>query len=239
MKSLVVKMLMICLTLGLYSCQNELPTSEEQNLVKNNIENFSLHVIYEGKDFYSQCHLLNDSLIIEDNDLKALIKGIYEDNDNVQAYVHQDGSIEYLIDEECLSEDVDFKESNNDEFISSKADYYDQFDGYALMWMDTNYGGLMTDAVNIYKRIPQQIHFSYPEINNISSIEIYLNYENMVIGQNVASVLTCYDNRDNKLILSCRNRFFPYRIPDLRTFPNDSSNWNDRIVSVSFSVKNV
>lgn len=35
MKSLVVKMLMICLTLGLYSCQNELPTSEEQNLVKN------------------------------------------------------------------------------------------------------------------------------------------------------------------------------------------------------------
>lgn len=240
MKSLVVKMLMICLTLGLYSCQNELPTSEEQNLVKNNIENFSLHVIYDNKDFYSQCLLLDDSLVIENKDLEVLIKEIYENNEIVQTYVHQDGSVEYLTNEDCVLEDVDQTVSKKDNILYSKSGYYDQFDGYALMWMDPDYSGLMIDAVNMYKKIPQNFNIPALYKGKISSIEIYLNYENLILGQNVASVLICYDKlncRGNSLTLSCLYRSNPYRIPDLRKFPIGSSSWNDRILSVSFSVK--
>lgn len=234
---MVKKILTFSFVLALFSCQNDLASFDGQDAVNNDIEAFSIHVIYEGKDFYSQCHLLNDSLIIEDNDLKVLIEKIYENNENVQTYVHQDGSIEYLINKEHFSENMDLRKNDNDEFISSKAGYYDQFDGYALMWFDPDYSGLMIDAVNIYKRIPQQIHFSFSNTKKISSIEIYLNYEYTVIGENVASVLDCYDERRNKLTLSCRNNFFPYRIPDLRKLPIGSSTWNDRIVSVYFSVK--
>ena len=118
--------------------------------------------------------------------------------------------------------------------LKTKSNYYDQFDGYALMYADTNCQGTMQDAVNMYNRIPQKITIDHVLFQKISSIEVHCNY---ISVPGVKAVLECFDQtswQGNSLIVS---GMWHQRLEDLSKVPCKNGTWNDRICSVIFNVK--
>ena len=52
---------LLMILLNLVSCQSDLIQENGQNELKTKSEPFSIHVIYEEKDYYSQGYSLGDS----------------------------------------------------------------------------------------------------------------------------------------------------------------------------------
>lgn len=242
MKNLVyLSMFLSTMLITFASCGSDFTQEDNPIEVKNDNQSFTIHVLYGEKDYYSQCELLGDSLIIEDQTLNSLIDNIFVNNNNVQTYLHPDGAIEYFDNKEKFQAKYPFEEIQGSEMEQTKipktkANYYDQFDGYAQMYADPNFEGLMVDAVNIYQRVPQQFTIPHDLFQKISSIKIYGSYDD----PRVYSVLVCYDETSYQgyTLTTFAKKWAPHTIPDLRTIPcGKNGNWNDRICSVRFSVK--
>lgn len=228
---------LLMILLNLVSCQSDLIQENGQNELKTKSEPFSIHVIYEEKDYYSLGYSLEDSLIIENQELKSMIDNIFTNNNAVQTYLHPDGTIEYFDNKEMLQnkyplKDVNIDSINKMDTPKTKSNYYDQFDGYALMYDNVNFEGTMQDAVNMYNRVPQKFTIAYELFQKISSIEIHCKK----VLPNVNSVLECYDQTASKgnCLLLTTMWFMRF---DLNKIPCGKGTWNDRICRVSFSVK--
>lgn len=228
---------LLMILLNLVSCQSDLIQENGQNELKTKSEPFSIHIIYEGKDYHSQGKLLSDSLVIENQELNSLIDSIFKKNKEVQTYIHPDGTIEYFDNKEKFQakyplEEVELDSINKMDTIKTKSNYYDQFDGYAQMYENIGLQGIMQDAVNLYNRVPQKFTIDHSLFQKISSIGVYCNSD--VPG--VKSVLECYDQtswKGNCLIVSG----YIQVLYDLNIIPCQKGTWNDRISSVKFSVK--
>ena len=75
---------LLMILLNLVSCQSDLIQENGQSELKTKSESFSIHVIYEEKDYYSLGYSLGDSLIIENQELKSIIDNIFTNNNAVQ-----------------------------------------------------------------------------------------------------------------------------------------------------------
>ena len=199
----------------------------------------SIHVVYEGKDYYSQISYCEDSLIIEDSSLALLIDDLYSNNAEVQTLLHTDGALEYFDNKEIFKSKYPFYEKEEeliDSVVTKSLNYYDQFDGYAQMWIDPNYSGLMVDAVNIKGRIPQEYNLDSNCNNKISSIKVFLNSFEF----SLKSKLECYENNSQQgacYTIYASLYAWPTEIQNLQTVPcGNNGNWNDRISSIRFSV---
>ncbi len=230
---------LLMILLNLVSCQSDLIQENGQNELKTKSKPFSIHVIYEEKDYYSLGYSLEDSLIIENQELKSMIDNIFTNNNAVQTYLHSDGTIEYFDSKEKFQtkypfNEIDIAPMNKMDTIKTKSNYYDQFDGYALMYDEINRKGIMQDAVNMYNRVPQKFTIAHELFQKISSIEVHCNN---ISAPGVKAVLECYDQtswKGNSLIVS---GMWHQRLEDLSKVPCKNGTWNDRICSVAFSVK--
>lgn len=243
MKGLMKKIFTLSLGLILISCQNDLPEDSMQNVVKSENESFPIHVVYEGKDYYSQCQLLGDSLVIENEFLANLIDELFLKNENVQTYVH-DGVIEYFDNQELMESKYESLsranviESSN---LSTRSDEdLKNADGYAIVWEDQDYKGW---SMPFWANYGGQDHWDIdkPDNDKISSLEVYLNTVGM------QSNLECFEDNGYKgLKLTVSTSVITSsiidganRIPNLKKIPRGRKNWGDAISSLRFSITDV
>lgn len=219
-------------------CQQDIPVVME----KDSLDVFSLHIIYNNKDYYSQARSENDSLIIFDQSLLNLIDSLWENNSEMQTLVHEDGSIEYFENSQKLDAKYKFtkvqlsQKSDQKNTYSFDDDYSKNYDGHAHLWQHPDYKGW--DSYPIYANyggIPLEIGDMAADNDEISSIEVYNTYKGSVLG--VGAVLECYADKyfdGGSLVVACFARNYVHRISNLREIPYGRRHWDNRISSYRF-----
>lgn len=244
MKSVLEKILVLIFLLVLISCQNDLIENNKESEVESELEVFPIHVVYNGQDYYSQCQLVNDSLIIEDEVLKNIIDELFLKNDNVQTYVH-DGVIEYFDNRESFENKYHILEySNSDVNIGiitrSDEESMKAADGYAIVWEDKDYKGWNMKFWEYKDGHSTMDHWniSKPDNDKISSLEVHLN----TLG--LYTHLYCYEDNNYEgacLIVSASipDNNWTYHgncIPNLKKIPRGRKNWGDAISSLRLTI---
>lgn len=244
------KVIPFIIVVALISCQSELLNgdgylqlksleSNEQKLMRSDEEPFSIHVVYNGKDYYSQCKLLGDSLVVENERLKSMIESLFEENENMQTFVC-DGVIEYFDNEEDFYAKYKIEEPSSSSFVCTNIQTKDvdlyNYDGYALVWEDDTYRGWSMAFYDNFGGGSTMDHWDIdkPDNDKISSVEVYVN-----VGAKMA-LLQCYEDNGYKgkcLSVSTSVWGVPNRIPDLKKIPRGNKNWGDAISSLKFSIQ--
>lgn len=240
MKGLMKKIFTLSLGLILISCQNDLPEDSMQNVVKSENESFPIHVVYEGNDYYSQCQLLGDSLVIENKDLRELLDNLFVKNDEVQTYVHSDGSIEYFDNRELFEKKYNLqnlKVVNDVRNIGTRSsdDDLKSSDGYAIVWEDQDYKGWSMPFYEYIDGSSTMDHWDIdrPDNDKISSLKVFTNRISYI------TVLDCYEDNNYKgkcLTVKAINMLYPECIPNLKKIPRGRKNWGDAISSLRLSI---
>lgn len=239
MRNVLQKSLMFLLISLLISCQSDLLNETKQNVNNNEVETFPIHVVYEGNDYFSQCSLLEDSLVIENDDLRTLIDEIFSKNDNVQTYVHGD-IIEYFDNRELFEEKYKFMANSNISegkgiVTRSGNDDYTNADGYAIVYEDDNYRGW---SMTLYDDIDKESTMDHwdidkPDNDKISSLKVHIN----ILG--AYTRLECFEDnnyRGASIVFNAFQMGFPYYVPNLKKIPRGRKNWGDAISSLRLSV---
>lgn len=232
------KLIIYCfISLGfLCGCKDSYEQETNDNV--ENLENFTLHARYQGKEYYVPCKLdnNNDSIVFLDQNFKNLFYNEISKLPNLVCTINKDNSVEYsneIID--TIQSGKNIKES------STRTRSVIVQEAYLRFWDDTNYHdrNFRIDLNEI------KTFWKWPDLNlynnfndKISALKIYnnkfpevtflgyedTNYKGNVLRYTVSNSITEIGSIEKN-------------IPKLKNVPRKGGgNWNDEISSIQFYI---
>lgn len=241
-KSIFSFSLMFMLMTVSCSHDNDLyPPPPFDEIKDGSVEYYTLHVIYEDKDYYSLCKIDGDSTFVLDEELKAFLAEMESRNFSIVA--HNDSTIEYCKEKEDVMPSSEISE------IMTKAGPVQGDIACLDLWDDTNF----RDTHREFHIKSNSELFDIPVLKDyglndkVSSLKIQNTMSISTATTNLIAIVTVWEDSDFNYGDHDRtkHRMNFYAAPgqigsyeNLKKIPcgSSSSSWNDRISSLSFHI---
>ena len=232
------------LLMGMFSCSQDdvLPEREDEKGLEPEVEYFNVHVIYQDKNYYSQCKIEGDKTYVLDEELQAFLDEIETRDYSVIA--HNDSTIEYYDSQEELLTKCGIGEVPKS--LMTKAGPVAGDLACLELWDDTDFKDTYREFhIKDYNTPIDVTNLKDHGLNDkVSSLKVH----NKLSDSNLIALLTVWEDidfnsgdHDRK---KHRMNFVAYSSTAAAAFSNlkkimcgnSGDSWNDRITSFSFHI---